>query len=149
LANNESAGEQALARCLEDGRAAEVFAKMVSALGGPSDFMEKAGTHLQRAPLSMPVLATRDGFISEIDTRALGLAVVSLGGGRRRASDAIDFAVGLSDFVALGATVKAGDTIAVVHARNADSASVAVNDVQRTFAIADKSPEKNVIVFHP
>jgi thymidine phosphorylase len=146
LANNESAGEQALARCLEDGRAAEVFAKMVSALGGPSNFMEKAGTHLQRAPLSMPVLATRDGFVSSIDTRALGLAVVSLGGGRRRASDAIDFAVGLSDFVALGAAVKAGDTIAVVHARNADSASVAVNEVQRAFTIADTTAKKHVIV---
>jgi thymidine phosphorylase len=146
LANNESAGEQALARCLEDGRAAEVFAKMVSALGGPSNFMEKAGTHLQRAPLSMPVLATRDGFVSSIDTRALGLAVVSLGGGRRRASDAIDFAVGLSDFVALGAAVKAGDTIAVIHARNADSASVAVNEVQRAFTIADTTAKKHVIV---
>jgi thymidine phosphorylase len=146
LANNESAGEQALARCLADGRAAEVFAKMVSTLGGPSDFMEKAGTHLQLAPVRMPVLATHDGFISEIDTRALGLAVVSLGGGRRRASDAIDFAVGLSDFAALGATVKAGDTIAVVHARNADSASVAVSEVQRAFTMADTAPEKHVIV---
>jgi thymidine phosphorylase len=146
LANNEPAGEQALARCLEDGRAAEVFAKMVSALGGSADFMEKAGTHLQRAPLSMPVHAMRDGFVSSIDTRALGLAVVSLGGGRRRASDAIDFAVGLSDFVALGAAVKVGETIAVVHARNADSASVAVNEVQRAFTISDKTPEKHVIV---
>jgi thymidine phosphorylase len=149
LANNESAGEQALARCLADGRAAEVFAKMVSALGGPSDFMENAGMHLQHAPLRMPVLATRDGFIFEIDTRALGLAVVSLGGGRRRASDAIDFAVGLSDFVALGAAVKVGETIAMVHARNADSASVAVNEVQRAFTISDKTPEKHVIVSRP
>jgi thymidine phosphorylase len=146
LANNESAGEQALERCLEDGRATEVFAKMVSALGGPSDFMEKASTHLQHAPLRMSVLATRDGFISEIDTRALGLAVVSLGGGRRRASDAIDFAVGLSDLVALGAAVKVGETIAVVHARNADSASVAVNEVQRAFTIADKAPAKHMII---
>jgi thymidine phosphorylase len=149
LASNESAGEQAIARCLADGRAAEVFAKMVSALGGPSDFMEKAGTHLQRAPLSMPVLATRDGFVSSIDTRALGLAVVSLGGGRRRASDAIDFAVGLSDFVALGATVKAGDTIAVASARNEDSANAAVSEVQRAFTIADKALEKHVIVSRP
>ncbi len=146
LAKDVSAGEQALVRCLEDGRAAEVFAKMVSALGGPSNFMENAGTHLQRAPLSMPVLATRDGFIFEIDTRALGLAVVSLGGGRRRASDAIDFAVGLSDFAALGAAIKAGDTIAVVHARSADSASVAVNEVQRAFTIVNTVPEKHMII---
>ncbi len=149
LAANESAGEQALARCLADGRAAEVFAKMVSALGGPHDFIENASQHLSHAPVRIPVLAKRDGFISEIDTRALGLAVVSLGGGRRRASDAIDFAVGLSDFVALGAPVKAGDTLAVVHARNKDSASAAVNEVQRAFTIGDKAPAKHVIVSRP
>ena len=149
LAANESAGEQALARCLADGRAAEIFAKMVSALGGPSDFIENADTHLHRAPVRMPVRATRDGFISEINTRALGLAVVSLGGGRRRASDAIDFAVGLCDFVALGATVKAGDTLAVVHARSEDAALAAVIDVQSTFTIADKAPEKHIVVSRP
>ena len=149
LAANESAGDQALAQCLADGRAAEIFAKMVSALGGPSDFMESSGVHLPRATVRMPVFATRDGFISEINTRALGLAVVSLGGGRRRASDAIDFAVGLSDFVALGAAVKAGDTLAVVHARSEDAALAAVIDVQSTFTIADKAPEKHIVVSRP
>jgi thymidine phosphorylase len=149
LAKNELAGEQALARCLADGRAAEVFAKMVSALGGPSDFMEKSATHLQHAPVRVPVLATRDGFVSAIDTRALGLAVVSLGGGRRRAKDTIDFAVGLSGFVALGAKVKAGDALAVVHARSVDSASAAALEVQRAFTTADNAPEKHLIVSHP
>jgi thymidine phosphorylase len=146
LAKTESAGEQALARCLADGRAAEVFAKMVSALGGPSDFMEKASTYLQHAPVRVAVHAPRDGFISAIDTRALGLAVVSLGGGRRRASDAIDFAVGLSDFVARGAAVKAGETIALVHARNENSAALAVANVQRAFTIAESAPQKHVLV---
>jgi thymidine phosphorylase len=51
--------------------------------------------------------------------------------------------------VALGASVKAGDTIAVVHARNEDSASAAVIEVQRAFTIADKAPEKRVIVSKP
>ena len=126
-----------------------LFRSMVSALGGPSDFMESSGVHLPRATVRMPVFATRDGFVSSINTRALGLAVVSLGGGRRRASDAIDFAVGLSDFVALGATVKAGDTLAVVHARSEDAASAAVIDVQRASTIADEAPKKHVFVSKP
>jgi thymidine phosphorylase len=149
LIKTELAGEQALARCLADGRAVEVFAKMVSALGGPSDFMEKAGMHLQHAPVRVAVHAPRDGFISAIDTRALGLAVVSLGGGRRRASDAIDFAVGLSDFVALGAAVKAGEMIAMVNARDENSAAVAVNNVQRAFTIAESAPQKHILVSRP
>lgn len=149
LAKDELAGEQALARCLADGRAAEVFAKMVSALGGPNNFIENSGAYLQRAPVNVPVFAMRDGFVSKIDTRALGLAVVSLGGGRRRASDAIDFAVGLSDFAALGTAVKAGETIAMVHARDAGAAAASASEVQRAFAITDKAAEKHVLVSKP
>ncbi len=146
LAANASAGEQALARCLANGRAAEVFAKMVSALGGPSDFVENSSVHLQHAPVCMPVRAARDGFISAIDTRALGLAVVSLGGGRRRANDAIDFAVGLSDFVALGAVVKAGDTLAVVCARTDAKMRDVTTSVEHAFIIFDEAPTKPRLV---
>ena len=146
LATNESAGAQALARCLADGRAAEVFAKMVGALGGPQDFIEKADQYLLPAPVRVLVPAAADGIISKIDTRALGLAVVSLGGGRRRASDVIDFAVGLSDFAALGATVKVGETMAVVHGRTEAAANAAAGTVQRAFTISAAAPISHAII---
>ncbi len=146
LAANESAGEQALARCLANGRAAEIFAKMVSALGGSTDFVENSSAYLTPAPPMASVLANRDGIISAIDTRALGLAVVTLGGGRRRASDAIDFAVGLSDFAALGATVKVGDTLAVVHARTDAAMRAATAAVERAFTISNEAPAEHILV---
>ena len=146
LATDESAGEQALARCLDDGRAAEVFAKMVGALGGPNDIIERADHYLLPAPVRVSVVAPADGIISEIDTRALGLAVVSLGGGRRRASDVIDFAVGLSDFAALGATVKQGETIATVRARTEAAANAAAETVQRAFTISAAAPIPHAII---
>ena len=146
LATNESAGAQALARCLADGRATEVFAKMVGALGGPNDFIEKADQYLLPAPVRVLVPAAADGIISKIDTRALGLAVVSLGGGRRRASDVIDFAVGLSDFAALGATVKVGETMAVVHGRTEAAANAAAGTVQRAFTISAAAPIPHAII---
>ena len=146
LATNESAGAQALARCLADGRATEVFAKMVGALGGPHDFIEKADQYLLPAPVRVLVPAAADGIISKIDTRALGLAVVSLGGGRRRASDVIDFAVGLSDFAALGVTVKGGETMAVVHGRTEAAANAAAETVQRAFTISAAAPIPHAII---
>lgn len=136
LVASESAGRQALARCLADGRAAEIFANMVAALGGPHDLLAVPAKYLAAAPMVKTVLCKRDGFITAIDTRALGMAVVSLGGGRRRAGDKIDFAVGLNDFMALGAHVKAGNVLATVHARDASTLDEIVRAVEAAFTIS-------------
>jgi thymidine phosphorylase len=141
------AGTQALARCLEQGRAAEVFAKMVALLGGPGDFIEQPQEYLARAGVTMPVKAERGGVVSKIDTRALGLAVVSLGGGRRRASDAIDFSVGLSDFVPLGARVRAGDALALVHARTQNEADEGARQTLAAFDIGDSAAAAHKAIY--
>jgi thymidine phosphorylase len=140
IAKDAMAGTALLVRSLEQGRAAEVFAKMVAALGGPSDFIENAQKYLPRANVSVLVKAPRDGIVAAIDTRALGLAVVSLGGGRRRASDAIDFSVGLSDFAPLASHVRAGDTLARVQARTQSEADTGVREVLAAIAIGDVMP---------
>jgi thymidine phosphorylase len=75
-----------------------------------------------------------------MDTRAIGMAVVGLGGGRMRAADAIDFAVGLGNFVELGAKVKAGQPLGLVHARSADASRFAVQAIQQAITIGDIAP---------
>ena len=140
LAPNESAAKQALARCLDDGRAAERFATMVSLLGGPNDLLENADKYLRRAPLIKAVLASRAGFVAGIDTRRVGLAVVALGGGRMRATDTIDTDVGLTDIVALGTHVDVGDVLATVHARNDASANGALQALEQAIIISDAPP---------
>ncbi|MDR5867486.1 thymidine phosphorylase [Halomonas koreensis] len=112
--------EAALARLderLTSGAAAERFAAMVAGLGGPSDLLERADHHLPTAPRVREVRAPRDGYLAALDTRALGLAVVELGGGRRAPDDPVDPAVGLTGIAALGTAVSAGDPLAVIHAR--------------------------------
>ncbi|MEM8748657.1 MAG: thymidine phosphorylase [Pseudomonadota bacterium] len=100
------------------GKAAELFGKMVSALGGPSDFMERPEVHLPHAPLVEKVHAPQDGLVTQIDTRAIGIAVVALGGGRVRAADAVDHAVGLTDLAQLGDAVDGETPLCIIHARN-------------------------------
>jgi thymidine phosphorylase len=127
-------------RALDGGKAAEVFARMVSALGGPSDFMEKAETYLPAAPHIIDVPAPQDGFIASAATRDLGLVVVALGGGRTRPQDKIDHAVGLTDLLPIGASVSKGDSIAKVHARTKDAAERVAKEVIATYAISAKRP---------
>ena len=55
---------------------------MVVALGGPADLVEYPDRHLPRATIVRPVPAQAEGTFRRIDTRAIGLAVVELGGGR-------------------------------------------------------------------
>ena len=136
---SKSTGEarQALRKGLENGHAAERFAKMVAALGGPADLLENPGKYLAVAPIIRPVVATRAGFVAAYDARQVGMVVVALGGGRMRAADAIDFDVGLTDIVSLGTHVSAGDPLAVVHARTEEAMSHALREFQQGTTIAD------------
>lgn len=137
---DKMAGNARLERSLSDGSAAEIFQKMVAALGGPTDLVEQPDRYLHAAPVVMPVLAPADGTVLAFDTRKLGLAVVSLGGGRQRASDVINPAVGLSEIVALGSEVKRGDLLMNIEAASLDAAERACASVMDAITFSDAVP---------
>lgn len=139
LASNNAEARQKLERCLADGSAAERFARMVKLLGGPTDLLENPDRHLERAPFVVALPAPRSGHILSFDTRALGLAVVALGGGRLRSDAVIDAAVGLTDIVELGAAIRAGDPLLVIHARTEEGARAATERALAAIGIADET----------
>ena len=122
---------------LDSGAAAERFARMVRALGGPADLIDVPERHLGRAAVSLPVAAPRAGYVTRIDCRALGLAVVGLGGGRRRPEDAIDYRVGLTDLVELGQYVEAGAPLTQIHASDRPAAEQAAHDIQAAYTLGE------------
>ena len=97
-----AAAEQQAANALDSGAAAERFARMVAALGGPTDVLEHADALLPRAPVQRALIAPHDGVLAAMDTRAIGLVVVALGGGRALAGDAIDPRVGIGGVLPVG-----------------------------------------------
>jgi thymidine phosphorylase len=118
-------GAARIAAALDSGQAAERFGRMVAAQGGPSDFLERWVWHLPEAPVVQEVPAPAEGIVAAIDTRAIGLAIVALGGGRRREGDRIDPRVGLTAIAAPGTTVGPGRPLAVVHAATVPQAEAA------------------------
>ena len=106
---------------LSSGRAAEIFGRMVAALGGPADLLQRPGVYLAAAPVVKPCAPTRAGRIAAVDTRAVGVALIELGGGRANAQDKIDHRVGFSEFRGLNEEVGPQQPICVIHA--ADTAS--------------------------
>ncbi|HEY1042766.1 MAG TPA: thymidine phosphorylase [Telluria sp.] len=147
IEKDDASARARLQAALDSGEALDRFAKMVAALGGPADLVESTDKYLESAPVVVAVPAPRAGFVSSVDTRGLGLAVVSLGGGRRRPSDAIDFAVGLTGLVELGDSISAGQPLAMVHARTQEAAAQAVREVQAAYTLGDAKPAPNPVIY--
>jgi thymidine phosphorylase len=135
---------------LASGAAAERFGAMVAALGGPSDMMDNYEQHLDRAPVIREIFPEADGIVTAHDTRALGIAVMNLGGGRAVESDVIDPTVGL-DAVAgpgtdVGPPTGGGRPLAVVHARDEAGADVAEAAVRAAMTVGETaSPDVPVV----
>ncbi|WP_288495984.1 thymidine phosphorylase [uncultured Pantoea sp.] len=147
LAASESEARQKLMRVLDNGQAAECFGRMVAAQKGPADFVERYATYLPQAILSKPVYADQPGIVSSMDTRALGLAVVAMGGGRQRASDTIDYSVGLDEMITLGERADAQRPLAVIHASSEDQWQQAAAAVKAALVIGDSAPAETPVVY--
>ncbi|WP_397533961.1 thymidine phosphorylase [Roseateles sp.] len=139
LAADEVQARAKLQVALDSGAAAERFAQMVVALGGPSDLMERPAAYLAAAPVVLPVPALRAGRLAAMKTRDVGLIIVELGGGRRQPGDAIDHRVGFSAMRQLGDVLAAGEPLAMVHAADAAAAERAVAALQAACEIGDAS----------
>lgn len=147
LAANREEARQKLQAVLDNGKAAEVFGRMVAAQKGPSDFVENYNKYLPTAVLSKAVYAEKAGIITAMDTRALGMSVVTLGGGRRKATDPIDYSVGLSDIAALGTSVDNQTPLAIIHANSEKSWEEAAKEVRAAMVIGDQKPETTPMVY--
>jgi thymidine phosphorylase len=120
---------------------------MVTALGGPADFVEKPEGHLPAAPVIRDVFAREAGVVAAVDTRAIGIAVVELGGGRMRAADPIDHSVGFTALAGLGAAVDAETPLARVHARDEAAATRAEEAVRAAYRVGETAPEPAAVVY--
>ncbi|MTI10552.1 thymidine phosphorylase [Curvivirga aplysinae] len=131
---------------LESGRAAEKFAQMVVELGGPADLIEKKESHMPLAEVTRDVYLNDAGVITELNTREIGLSVVTLGGGRKSPTDDIDHAVGLSCIRGLGDDVDSNTPFCRIHARNEDQADAAEVAIKSAVTVGETSPVINNIV---
>ena len=139
-------GFKKMENVLASGLAAEVFSRSAAAQGAPTDFLENWSKYLPSAPVQMAVKSDRSGYVSAWDARALGMAVVELGGGRKRGGEAIDHAAGLSRVARIGERVETGDPIAIVHARSGTQAQTAAHAVLAALTVSESGIANPLIV---
>ena len=144
---DEQSARAAAERALGDGSAAERFAAMVAELGGPADLLDRADDHLPSAPVTHAAEPAEQGTVAAVDVRAVGLAVVALGGGRVRETDPVDHSVGLTEVAALGEAVGPGARpLALVHAQTDEEAERAAEALRAAYTLGDAPPSEPPVV---
>lgn len=135
LARDEAQARDQLLEAWQNGAALQRFEQMVTALGGPQGFTRNPEAHLPSAAVSLPVWAEEEGCVSEIDTRAVGLAVVALGGGRSHPDDVLDLSVGFSELAFVGEQVSAQRPLGWVHARTKEQAGQGASALRAAYRL--------------
>ncbi len=125
-----NAARQRCAELLNNGAAYDRWCRMVRAQGGDPDAV------LSVAPAS-ELTADRAGVVSAIDTEALGLAIIELGGGRRQMGDVVDHSVGLEMLVRLGDAVSAGTPMVRVFSKRPEVVNGAIRNAITISAVGD------------
>jgi thymidine phosphorylase len=146
LAADAAAGEAGIDAAFRSGAAAERFGRMVAALGGPADLLERPERHLAAAPVIRDVAPVAPGTVHGIDGRAIGIAVIELGGGRRRAADPIDPRVGFDRLAGIGDEVGPGRPLGRVHAADAAAADTAAARLRAAVTVGEGAGQRGPLV---
>ena len=121
---------------IDSGEAFGKFVQFVAAQGGDAAAVE-CPERLARAPVTAELRAKEEGVVTGLDARAVGLAVVALGGGRQRKGDEIDHCVGVVLNSKVGDRVANGDLLCTVHAGDTNAADLAAERVLNAYSFAN------------
>lgn len=135
-ARTEEEAKEKLQTSISSGAALNKFREIVAAQGGDTTFFDDPSV-LPEADQQIPLRATRGGYVTRVDAMGIALAALHLGAGRARAEDTVDPAVGLTELVKVGAQVKAGDTLCVLHANRGKGVADAQAQAMAAIEISD------------
>jgi thymidine phosphorylase len=128
------------ADALQDGRAMDVWRRMISAQGGDPD------AELPTAKETHQVVADRDGVLTELDALAVGVSAWRLGAGRARKEDPVQAAAGVELHAKPGDRVRAGEPLMTLHTDTPERFERAVAALDGAWAVGDRAPDRPDVV---
>jgi len=138
-AETAEAGRQLAEAALEDGSALAVFFKMVAAQGGDSSVFDEMGA-IHKPGATEVLRAWKSGYISTMDTTAIGWAVQRTGAGREKAGEPVDPQAGIQFHARRGAYVEEGQPIATLYATSVELLPESVALLRAAISIAPQAP---------
>ncbi|WP_426370081.1 thymidine phosphorylase [Pseudocolwellia sp. HL-MZ7] len=147
VAATEEEAKTKINHALSSGAAAEIFSKMIAALGGPSNLMEAPWESMNKAKVIKDVVATHSGYISAMQTRDIGMSIVGMKGGRTANGQMIDHTVGFDRILPVGTVINRGDVVARIHAADDDQAAKASQEYLTALSISETKPEAVPVIY--
>lgn len=144
-AANQEEAVQLMQSVIDDGSALEKFAEFIRAQGGDASYVYDTSLFPKTA-YSMEIKAKEDGFVHRILAEEVGIACMTLGGGRETKESEIDLSVGIILHKKNGDLVKAGETLAVVYGNDKEKMDIAAEKVFHAYEISQEKAEKLPVV---
>jgi len=142
VSETAEAARQKINRVLNTGEALEKFRENVEIQSGDPKICGDPEMLVDKNLLSIPVVSKKSGFVAGMDTQVIGSSISEIGGGRTRAEDKIDHAVGYSCEAKIGQKVESGQILGIIHCRNEDQADHIKNKIQNAHVITDEKQIK-------
>jgi len=131
---------------IHDGSALECFRHNVRLQGGDESICDDPSKLFDGGLVIRDVVSERSGFVQSVDTKAVGFAVLELGGGREKAEDGIDHGVGFCAKTSIGSRIEAGDPICTLYCRSDGQFEHASRRLKSAYSIGESSVEARPLV---
>ena len=135
IANSLESAKFKIKNALDSGKALDRFRQNIELQGGDPKVCDKPELLLSKKLSKVPIIAAMSGYVNEIDTFAVGSAVCEIGGGRVKAEDSVDPAVGYSCTRKIGDRVQKGDELGIVYCRRQKQADLISEKLQNAYKI--------------
>ena len=146
-AKTDAEAKAMLQQVIEDGSALKKLAEFVEAQGGDAAAVYDT-SKLPKASIIEAVEAPQSGYISKITCAEVGICSLILGGGRETKESEIDLAVGIVLTKKVSDYVEKGETIAYIHANDAEKLKAAKERFLQAYTFSEAAPEKSVMIKH-
>ncbi len=147
LASTPQEAQEKINKSISSGTALEKFAQMSHMLGAPADFCNQPEKYLPKAKIIKPVFAKEEGYVSSMNTRNIGLSIISLKGGRTHPNQKLDLATGYTNFCQIGDYADKHQPLAFVHAQTQTDFEIAAKQLIENITISDKTPFADKCVY--
>ncbi len=141
IESDAAAARQRIDDTISSGSAAEVFGQMIASLGGPKDFVENYDRYLPNAKFAKPVYAEHEGYLTAVNTREIGMAIISLRGGRLHRDDKLDLSTGFTEIAPIGAMIDKSQPLAIIHASRDSDLERAAEQYRNACTISQDPPQ--------
>ncbi len=146
MAGSIAAAKTTIGRALDSGEALERFRQNIELQDGDPKVCDNPEMLLAKGLIKLPVLSVDNGYVGEIDTFRVGRAICDIGGGRVKAEDGVDHAVGFSCTAKLGDRIKSGDEIGIIYCRKKSEGASVSEKLRTAYKISREIPRTTKLI---